>query len=71
MGVKIHGGSGLRGLELCVGVGEEVCARVGRGCSIEQLLAFKNSPSFSVASSDWRIVLSLHGRGKNLRLSRA
>ena len=71
---KIYGGSGLRGLwlrELCVREGEGVCVRVGKGCSMEQLLAFKNNPSFSVASSDCRIAVSLHGRGKNLRLSLA
>ena len=48
-----HGGSGFKGLklsELGVRIGE--WASVGRGRRIEQLLAFKNNPSFSVASSD-------------------
>ena len=50
-----HGGSGFKGLELselCVRVGEWVGAGFGKGRNIEQLLAFKNSPSFSAASSD-------------------
>ena len=67
-----HGGSGFRGVGLSefeVRVG--VCACVGRGRKIEQLLAFKNNPSFSEASSDCRIAVSLHGWGKNLRLSLA
>ena len=48
-----HGGSGFKGLklsELCVRVGE--VAGFGKGRNIEQLLAFKNSPSFSAESSD-------------------
>ena len=67
-----HGGSGFRGLELSeldVRVGE--WASVGKGRNIEQLLAFRNNPSPSAASSDCRIAVSLHGRGKNLRLSPA
>ena len=67
-----HGGSGFRGLELSelsVRVGE--WASFGRGRNIEQLLAFRNSPNFSVASSDCRMEVSLHGRGKCFRLSLA
>ena len=51
--VVSHGGSGFKGLELselCVRVGEGT--GFGKGRNIEQLLAFKNSPSFSAASSD-------------------
>ena len=65
-----HGGSGFKGLELGewgVRVGEGV--GFGKGRRIEQLLAFRNRPNFSVASSDWRIAVSLHGRGRYLRLS--
>ena len=67
-----YGGSGFRGLELselCVRVGE--WAGFGKGRNIEQLLAFRNNPSFSVASSDCRMEVSLHGRGKCFRLSLA
>ena len=69
-----QGGSGFRGLELGelgvrVGVGEG--ASVGRGRNSEQLLAFRNNPNFSVASSDCRMGVSLHGRGRCFRLSLA
>ena len=45
--------------------------RVGKGRKIEQSLAFKNSPSFSEASSDCRMEVSLHGQGRCFRLSLA
>ena len=67
-----HGGSGLRGLELSelvVRVGE--WASLGRGRNSEQLLALRNNPNFSEVSSDCRMELSLHGRGKCFRLSLA
>ena len=67
-----HGGSGFRGLklgELGVRVGEG--ASFGSGRSKEQLLAFRNNPNFSAASSDCRMEVSLHGQGKCLRLSLA
>ena len=68
----IYGGSGLRGLELSeldVRVGE--WASFGKGRNSEQLLAFRNSPNFSAVSSDCRMAVSLHGRGRCLRLSLA
>ena len=65
--VGSYGGSGLRGVVSGCKLG---CARgVGIGRKREQLLSFRNMPSFSEASSDWRMIGSLHGRGRNLRLS--
>ena len=67
-----YGGSGFRGLELSeliVRVGE--WASFGKGRNIEQLLAFRNSPNFSAASSDCRMEVSLHGLVRSLRLSLA
>ena len=64
--VRDYGGSGLSG-----GVGEWVVIRImgdGIGRRMEQLLSFRNSPSLSDASSDWRIVCSLHGRVRSLLL---
>ena len=62
---SLYGGSGFRG-----GVGDVVVMRlgmgVGNGRRIEQLLSFKNKPSFSDACSDWRIAGSLRGRVRNL-----
>ena len=67
-----HGGSGFRGLELSeIGVWVGEWASLGRGRRIEQLLAFRNNPNFTVASSDCRMEVSLHGQGKCLRLSLA
>ena len=64
---SLYGGSGFSG-----GVGDVVMMRlsmgVGRGRRMEQLLSFKNEPSLSDVSSDWRIAGSLHGRVMNLLL---
>ena len=51
-------------------MGDWVMMRIGVGSGIgrkiEQLLSFKNSPSLSDASSDWRIAGSLQGRVRSL-----
>ena len=64
--VLSYGGSGFRGVELvCVCMGKGM----GMGHKREQLLSLRNSPSLSEVSLDWRITGSLHGRGRNRRLS--
>ena len=64
--MTIHGGSGLRGFER----GCELVSGVGKGIGRSKVesLSFKNKPSFSEASSDWRITNSHHGRGRNFLL---
>ena len=64
-----HGGSGLRGFDrgrgLVSGVGK------GMGHNKEESLFFKNKPSFSEASSDWKITGSRQGRDTSFLLSLA
>ena len=44
---------------------------VGMGRNKEELHSLRNLPSFSEASSDWRMTGNLHGLGSILRLSLA
>ena len=62
-----QGGSGFRGVmrvKVLVSVVD-----VGIGRNREQLLCLRNKPSFSDASSDWKMTGNLHGRGKYRLLS--